>query len=433
MDVRIDKTGGCRLTVDVAVGASDVRPAYDEVVKFYARKARIPGFRPGKAPAALVESRFRKDIIQQTQEKMLPDAYQQMLKQESLEPLAVVGVNDVKLSLESGLSFRVLLDVAPEFKLPKYHKITVGAVKADVSEADVDKGLDDLLKRYSRYEDLAEGSVQEQDMVQVTYAGTCDGVPMSDLELKESEMAAGEDFWLPIVSESEFLPGLNAALTGTAIGETLSLDVTFPGDYRVAELAGRQAVYTISVKAIRRVKAPDIDEAFLKELGVDSESALRRQVREGLEAEKKASEEARQGRELSEYLIKHTKIEVPESQVSQETSALLRSLLDRMARAGGTREMLEQHRDQIMGSVAQQAQERIKLHYITQAIARAEDMTLSDADIDKELEGMAMHYAMPADKLRAEIEKQEGGMDRLRADILQSRVMAFLLEQAKIK
>jgi len=433
MDVKIDKTGGCRLTVDVAVSASDVRPAYDEVVKFYARKARIPGFRPGKAPAALVESRFRKDIIQQTEEKMLPDAYQQMLKQESLEPLAVVGVNDVKLSLESGLSFRVLLDVAPEFKLPKYHKITVGAVKADVSEADVDKGLDDLLKRYSRYEDLAEGSVQEQDMAQVTYAGTCDGVPMTDLGLKESEMDAGEDFWLPVVSESEFLPGLNAALSGTAIGGTLSLDVTFPDDYRVAELAGRQAVYTISVKAIRRVKAPDIDEAFLKELGVDSESALRQQVRDGLEAEKKASEEARQARELSEYLIKHTKIEVPESQVSQETSALLRSLLDRMARAGGTREMLEQHRDQIMGSVAQQAQERIKLQYITQAIAKAEDMTLSDADIDKELEGMATHYAMPGDKLRAEIEKQEGGMDRLRADILQSRVMAFLLEQAKIK
>lgn len=433
MDVKVNKAGGCRLTVDIAVPAADVRPEYDKVVKYFSKKARIPGFRPGKAPAALVETRFRKDIIKQVQDQMLPDAYQGMLKQESLEPVAVVGVNEVNLSADSGLSFQVVLDVAPEFKLPKYQKITVGAVKADVSEEDVDQGLDQMLKRYSRYEDLPEGSVQDQDMVQVTYAGTCDGQPMSDLALKEAEMAAGEDFWLPIVSESEFLPGLNAALTGTAIGQTITLDVSFPDDYRVAGLAGRQAVYTITVNAIRRVKAPEIDAEFLKELGVDSKDALRQQVREGLEAEKKAAEDSRQRQEIAKFLVEHTKIEVPESQVSQETSALLRSLLDRMARAGGTREMLEQHRDEIMGSVSQQAQERVKLQYIGQAIAKAEDISLSDEDVDAELEKMATHYNMPADKLRAEIEKQEAGMAQLRGDILHARVLDFLLAEAKIK
>ncbi len=433
MDVKVNKSGGCRLTVDIVVPAADVRPEYDDVVKFFSKKARLPGFRPGKAPTTLVETRFRKDIIKQVQDQMLPDAYQKMLKQESLEPVAVVGVNDVNLSTDRGLSFQVVLDVAPEFKLPKYQKIPVGAVQADVSEEDVDKGLEQMLKRYSRYEDLPEGSVQEQDMVQVTYSGTCDGQPMSELGLKESEMAAGKDFWLPIVTESEFLPGLNAALTGTAIGQTITLDVNFPDAYRVADLAGRQAVYTVAVNAIRRVKAPEIDEAFLKELGVESKEALRQQVREGMEAEKKATEDSRQRQEISKFLVEHTKIEVPESQVSQETSALLRSLLDRMARAGGTREMLEQHRDEIMGSVSQQAQERVKLQYIGQSIAKAENITVSDDDVDKEIEGMATHYGMPADKLRAEIEKQDEGMDRLRRDILHARVLEFLLGEAKIK
>lgn len=433
MDVKVNKAGGCRLTVDIAVPAADVRPEYDKVVKFFSKKARIPGFRPGKAPAALVETRFRKDIIKQVQDQMLPDAYQAMLKQESLEPVAVVGVNDVNLSAEHGLSFQVVLDVAPKFKLPKYQKITVGAVQADVSDEDVDKGLDQMLKRYSRYEDLSEGSVQDQDMVQVTYSGTCNGQPMTGMELKESEMAAGEDFWLPIVSESEFLPGLNAALTGSAIGQTITLDVTFPDAYRVADLAGRQAVYTIAVNAIRRVKAPEIDEAFLKELGVESQDDLRKQVRDGMEADKKASEDSRQRQELSKFMVEHTKIEVPESQVSQETSALLRSLLDRMARAGGTKEMLEQHRDEIMGSVSQQALERVKLQYIGQAIAEAESITVSDEDVDKELEVMATHYNMPADKLRAEIGKQEEGMAQLRRDILHARVLDFLLGEAKIK
>jgi len=433
MDVKIDKTGGCRLVVDVTVPAADVRPEYDRVVKRYCKNARIPGFRPGKAPVALVESRFRKDIVKQTQDQMLPDAYHNMLKQESLEPVAVVGVNNVNLSADGGLSFQVVLDAAPEFKLPKYQKITVGAAQVEISEADVDKGLEDMLKRFSRYEDLAEGSVQEQDMAQVTYAGTCDGQPMTEMGIKETEMAAGKDFWLPVVSESEFLPGLNAALAGAAIGQTITLDVAFPEDYRVAELAGRNAVYTVTVSALRRIKAPEIDEAFLKELGLESRDALRQQVREGLEAEKKAAEDSRQRQEISKFLIENTKIEVPESQVSEETSALLRSLLNRMARAGGTREMLEQHRDEIMGSVSQQALERVKLQYIGKAIAAAESITVADEDVDKELEVMATHYGMAADKLRAEIEKQEGGMAQLRRDILHARVLDFLLGQAKIK
>jgi len=214
MDVKVNKTGGCRLTVDISVPAPDVRPEYDGVVKRFCMKAKIPGFRPGKAPVALIESRFRKEIVKQAQDQLLPDAYQKMLKQESLEPVAVVGVNEVNLSPDHGLSFQIVLDVAPEFKLPKYQKITVGAVQVEVSEEDVDKGIDQMLKRHSRYEDLAEGSVQDQDMAQVTYAGTCAGQPLAGLGLKETEMAAGEDFWLPVVSESEFLPGLNAALTG---------------------------------------------------------------------------------------------------------------------------------------------------------------------------------------------------------------------------
>ncbi len=433
MEVKVDKSGGCRLTVGISVPAADVRPEYDGVVKRFCKKARIPGFRPGKAPVALVESRFRKEIVKQAQDQLLPDAYQKMLKQESLEPVAVIGVSEVSLSPDSGLSFHVVLDVAPEFKLPKYHKITVGAVQVEVSEEDVDKGLDQMLKRYSRYEDLPEGSVQEQDMAQVTYAGTCDGQPLTGLGLKETEMAAGEDFWLPVASESEFLPGLNAALTGTPIGVTISLDVAFPADYRVAELAGRNAVYTVTIKAIRRIKAPEIDVAFLKELEVESKDALRQQVREGLEADKKASEDNRQRQEIVKFLLENTKLDAPESQVAQETSALLRSLLNRMARAGGTREMLEKHRDEIMGSVSQQALERVKLQYVTQAIAKTEDITVSDADVDKEIEVMSTHYGMTADKLRAEIEKQDGGMDQLRRDIRHARVLDFLLGQSKIK
>lgn len=433
MNVTIDKMSACRLAVKVSVTAEELRPDYERVVKGFAGNARVPGFRPGKAPLALVETRFRKDIMQETQDRLLPDVYQKMIAKESLRPVAVVGLDQVKMSPESGFSFQVMLDVAPEFKLPKYQKIPVAAIKADVSDAEVDEATTGIRKRMSRYEDLAEGAVQDQDLVKVTYSGTCDGQPVSALDAAAGEIAAGEDFWIPMVAESEFLPGLNAALQGVQTGAAVNVSIDFPADYRLKGLAGKKAVYNISVKALRRLREPELNDAFLKEIGMESVDALRNRVREDLESEKKSSEEGRQRQEIASFLLEHTKMEVPESQVSEETQSLLQSLLTRMARAGGTREMLEKHRDEIMGSVAQQAAERVKISYIVESIADAEKIVLSDEDVGQEIQRLAPQYGMPEEKLRAEIEKQEDGIRRLRLDLLQNRVFAFLLGLAKVK
>jgi len=433
MNVKVDKVGACRLQVSVSVPTEDVRPEYDRVVKLFAGSARIPGFRPGKAPVALVETRFRKEIVKETQDKLLPDTYQKVVKDKELRPVAVVGLDNVGLSLDKGFSFQITLDVMPEFKLPKYQKIPVAATNYDIGEKDVDEAIASMRKRMARYEDLEGATVQDQDMVKVTYSGTCDGRPLAEVDASAGEIAAGEDFWLPIVAESEFLPGLNAALTGVASGQAVKVDVEFPADYRVQGLAGQKAAYDFTVTALRRVREPELDDAFLKDVGMASMEDLRKRIREDLEAGKKESEDARQRREITTFLLEHTKLEVPESQVAGETQSLLRSLLTRMARAGGTREMLEKHRDEIMGSVAQQAAERVRLSYILREIASTEKITLADEDVNAEIVRLAGQYGMPEEKLRAEIEKQEEGMAHLRHDLLQTRVLDYLLTLAKVK
>ncbi len=433
MNVKIDKAGACRLQVTVSVPGDAVRPVYDRVVKLFASNARIPGFRPGKAPAALVETRFRKDILKETQDQLLPETYQKMIEKESLKPVAVVGLSEVDLSPEKGMSFQVTLDTMPTFKLPKYQKISVEAPKTEVTEAEVDEAVESLRKRMSRYEDLAEGTVQDQDMVKVTYRGMIDGQEMTAIDDGAGELASGEDFWIPVVDESEFLPGLNEALRGTESGTTKSVTIDFPSDFRIKGLSGRQAVYSFSVQGLRRLQEPELNESFLKNIGMESIEGLRKRVRDDLEQNKVSSEENRQRQDISTYLLEHTKIEVPESQVSSETSSLMRSLLTRMARSGGTREMLEKHRDEIMGSVSQQATDRVKLLYILQAIAEEEQVSVSDEDVNQEIERLSQQYGMPDEKFRAEIEKQEDGMDHLRSDLLQTRVLDHLLSQAKIK
>jgi len=378
-----------------------------------------------------VESRFKKDIFKQVQDELLPRTYQAMLQQESLKPVAVVGLENLSLSTENGFAYQVVLDLEPEFQLPTYQQIPLTSMDTDATEEDIDEAIQRMRQHFSRYEDLTSGTAQDQDLVKVTYSGLFDGNPLSELP-EAGELASGEGFWLPLASESEFLPGLNAALIGAAIGQTVTTDISFPAEYRIATLAGKTAVYTITVEALRRRQEPELTEAFLKELNISSVEALRKQMRDGVVQEKKAAEINRHREQVGKYLLDNTQVGLPESLVANETTALLRSLLNRMAQAGSTREMLEKHRDEIMGTVAQQAADRVKMSYIGRAIAAAEKISISDGDVEREMEMMAVHYRMPVEKLRAEIEKQEGGMDNLRNDILHTKVLDFLVGQAKI-
>ncbi len=431
MKVSVEKIGSCRVQVNVDVPADAVRPSYDTVLKLYVKNVRIPGFRRGKVPVAMVESRFKKDIFKQVQEELLPKTYQTMLQQESLKPVAVVGLDKVDLSPERGFSYQVVLDLEPEFELPPYQKIPVTAMDTEATEEDVDEAIQRMRQHFSRYEDLTSGVAQAQDLVKVTYKGALDGNPLSGVA-DAGELAAGEGFWLPLASESEFLPGLNAALIGAEIGQTVTTDIHFPADYRIASLAGKTATYTIVVEALRRRQEPEITEEFLKELNLSSVDELRSQMRAGVVQDKKAMDLNRRREQVGKYLLDNTQVGLPESLVANETTALLKSLLNRMAQAGSTREMLEKHRDEIMGTVAQQAADRVKMSYIGRAIAAAEKITISDADVDREMEVMSMHYRMPVEKLHAEIDKQEGGMDNLRNDILHTKVLDFLVGQAKL-
>ncbi len=433
MNVKIENAGGCRRLVDVAVAAQDVHPEYERVTARYAAHASVPGFRPGKAPKERVEARFRKQITKEAQDALLPKAYQEMLKQESLEPVALLDLQEVRLSPEKGLTFRVVLDVAPEFKLPKYHKITLKNESTEVTDADVDEAMKHVLERFSRFEDVTEGCVETGDLVQIDYEGWCDGKALAERGVDGDDLAAGKAFWVPVVDESEFLPGLNAGLTGMAVGGSAEIAIAFPKNHKVKVLAGINAVYHVHVTGLRKLRVPALDEELLKKLDVDTEDAFRARLREDIGTSKAARELARKKEEISAFLLEHTPFDPPQVQVDSETSSLLRSLLTRMTREGATREMMETHRDAITETVAKQAVDRVRIQHILRRIAAEEKIEVSDADVAAAIDGIAQRYHMPPEKMRAEIEKQDDGKSRLRDDVRADKVFSFLLGQARIK
>jgi trigger factor len=433
MITKVEESGDCRRLVQVTLGAEEIRADYDKVVKTFMSSARIPGFRPGKAPRDRVETRFRKQIEKETQDALLPRAYREMIEKEALEPVSVVDVQDVAFSAEGGMSFRVILDVKPTFKSAKYKKITITSQPVDVSEKDVDDAIQAVLQRMARYADAGEGAaVADQDLVQVDYKGTSTRGDTLDGD-GVAELVEGKDYWLPVSGDNELIPGLLDALRGQNVGSSVTFTARFAGDYSVGGLAGQEIKYEVHIKALRKMQVPALDEEILKRIGMESEEALRTRVRADLEVAKKEQEEIRQREQVNAFLLENTTISVPESQVAQERSSLLRSVLTRMAQQGATREMLEQHRDDVMSNVARQAEERIKLQYILGQIAEEEALAVEPADVDRAFEKLSARHNMPVERLRAEISKQDNGMVAFEQDVMRDKVMDFVISQAKIK
>ncbi len=434
MNTKVDDVGDCRKAVQVELGADEIRNEYETVVKLFTSNARIPGFRPGKAPRERVESRFRKDIEKELQDRVLPRAYHEMLEKEQLAPVAVVDLQDVSIGAQDGLRFKAILDVKPTFKSPKYKKVSIDAKSAEVTEADIDEAVNGVLQRMARYVDAESGAVAEQDLVQIDYtAQSASGAPLALDGEGVAELTEGKDYWLPVVGDNELIPGLLDAVRGKEIGASVQFKAYFPADYKVTDLAGQKIAYDIVIKGLRKMQVPALDEAILKQIGMESEEALRARVRADLESAKKEQEEARQREQVNTFLLENTKISVPESQVANERSTLLRSLLMRMAQQGATREMMEQHRDEVMANVSRQAEERVKLQYILEQIAEEENLKVETVDIDGAFAKLAERHGMPVERLHAEVEKQENGMAQFQTDVLRDKVMNFLLGQAKIK
>jgi trigger factor len=432
MKVAIEKGDGCRRIVSIDVPAEDVKSDYESLLAVYTQQVRLPGFRQGKAPSALVEKRFASQLVEDAKQRLVPRFYQEAAAQEQLKPVTVLDVTDVVFAKAGGLQFKVTVDVAPDFKLPKYEKLTIRGSEPVTTDEDVEKAIDDLRGRFASYEDVEGRAVQAEDLVQVDYSGACDGASLSELASDCQDLGKGEDFWVP-VSEPEFLPGFNAGLVGTEMGSEATIDVVFPEDYHVAAVAGKKALYTVKVKAIRARQLPELDEEFLKRVGMETEEALRKMVRENLEEGSKNAEEASRRDAVAEQLLAKSNFDIPESLLEQERNAILRDMISEAARGGVAREAMEAQREGMVQVADERAAKRVRLTYILDAIADKEEVTVNDEDVDARLEEMASRYYMPVDRLRGEMEKHDAGLANLRGEVRAGKVMELILERAKLK
>lgn len=431
MKVAVEDTGPCRKRLQVVATAEEVKPAFEEVMKVFMRSARVKGFRVGKVPRAVVERQYAKGIDDEMREYLLPRLYRQAVEEQGLSPITVLDVSDVTLDRALGMSFRITVDVPPDFPLPRYEGIALKDSKIEITDEQVQAAFDALLDRMSRFDENAAVTVQRDHIVQIDYRGQCGAEEVSALVPQPAALGAGKDFWMQ-VGDREFLPGISEGLLGAAIGETRSLRVVFPPDYQAKEVAGREAQYQVTVKRIRVRVRHVVNAEFLKQLGVETEDALRDHLRQDLLAQAGHNELRRKISEIERTLLAETIFEVPQSVIGAEMDHTLNNMIRGIMAEGASREMIHEHREKIADQAERMSRDRVRLAYIMSRIADQEKIDVDDAEMEERLTQLAVSNKMPVEKMRAELNKRNG-MEGVRSDLRAQKTMKLLLERAKIK
>jgi trigger factor len=431
MDVKLEDAGPCRKLMHVNASADTVAGDYAEVVDAFKMQATVPGFRQGKAPSKVVEQKFSKRIADEAKERLVPVFYRKALEQEGIEPVAVVEVKDVTFGKDEGLAFNVMVDVRPEFKLPKYKKISIRGEAVAVSDEEVDSTMNRLREQGGTFEDVTGRTAKAADLLKVDYTAICDSQPLSELVAETSALCGAEDFMV-FLAEPELIPGFTEGLTGAEIGETRDVEVIFPEDYRMPEVAGKTVLYTVHVKGIQERVLAEINESFLKPFEVDSESALRDKIKEELLSNAEMQEKRRQKDEIARYLLDKTQIEPPQSIVESETRNAVRGMVEDFSRRGASREQIQQQQDSILSDATRTSTERVKLSYILGGVADQESITADDSEVDARIAAMAQQHQLTPKQLRERMEERDD-VEALRNDLRAEKALDLLLEQAKIK
>jgi len=431
MNIKVESEGACRKQVHIEIPASDVATEYDLVLSSYAQGARIPGFRPGRAPRDLVKKRFSKEIVQEVKERLIPRGYQEALKRENIEAVAVLDVKEKAIEEGQAFNFSLTLDVFPDFPMPEYKGIALDAKKPDITDADIDRTIDTIRDQNSKYEDVEGRPVQKGDMAKIDYAGVCDGQPIDQLAPAAKGLGSGTDFWMINDPEQAFLPGFGDGLVGAAIGEKREVTVEFPADFAEAAVAGKKATYTATVKAMRAKKLIDIDEAFIKSMGFESEAALRDRIREDLKQMRESGEKRRLQNEIVKFLLEKTTFDVPDSVLQEETRNEVYDMVQQSTHRGASREDIEGKKDELIEAATRSASEKVKVRYILRRVARQENISINEQELADRIQALAGRYGMPADKLRVDLEKK-GALPKVAEEVRLGKTLAFLLDQAKV-
>ncbi len=432
MTYTIETVSPTRKTLVVTVPATEIAVEEQAILGEFAGSVRLPGFRPGKAPADMVKRRFAKEIGEELQRKVASHAYEHAVKESKLEVFAAVGVDADPVVSGKDAVLKITVDVQPDFAIPEYKGLPITIPPSEVSDADVEEAITELRMQRAEYL-VVERPAAAGDYVRLNYTGTLDGKPIAEIAPDRTIYGTQHGTWEEAGSTAA--PGVRAVIDGIIgmkAGEKKDVTQAFPADFEVPALAGQTATYALDVLEVREKKPAAIDDAFLKSLQCENLDQLHERVRDDLKSRAEQESLGSSREQVVKALTAAVDFPLPESAIENETQSLLRDFMERQMRAGATEDDFEKRKDELFTGARQAANGRVKLLLILLKIAEKEAIKVDNDDLNRRIMQEAMMTRQRPEQIVKRLQEDRTLLGHLQRAILHAKTLDFIVAQAKV-
>ena len=411
----------CKRSLDIEIPLEQVEQAKERVTNSIKQRVRLPGFRPGKAPVSLVQSRFEREIREEVLEVLLPQAFRERVSKDELKVVGTPNITDLHFEPGEAIRFKADFEVAPEFELPDYRGLPVKYQEPTVTDEEIDARLQAMREAKAEYVNQDPRPIENGDHVLVhlkSVSGLAEPIDEDNLQME--------------VGGADTLPVFTENLIGTQPDETKEFDVTYPEDYGREQLAGKTVRFQLTPKTIRKKELPPLDDEFAKDLGGDYQTLddLKEAVKKATFQEKQYEGQQQAKEELIDRLVESADFPIPEAYVERQMENQVRASLRELAGKGIDPNTIKLDWEKVKETQRDRALRNVKASLLLEKISNQEGISATQDEVDREVQRVARSEREPVAVTRARLEK-EGVLERIADHIRTDKTIHHLFEQSQ--
>ncbi len=428
MKTQVADINETRKTITVSIEAAEIDKEQKKLLSQFAQQVRIPGFRPGKAPAAIILKKYGKDVEEELKRKVVSSAYEQISKDDEVKIFNVVDLkeDDIQAGKDSEIVFTV--DIEPTIELPEYTGISVNVPEVEVTDKDVEEAIYTLRSQRADFVVKEEGA-EATDYVQISYEGTLDGKPLAESVECKALFSKQEKTWEEAGTDRADFPGLAAELIGMKTGESKDITVDFPADFSEESLQGKSVAYSVSVTEVRAKKLPEMDEEFFKSVNTENEDTLKEMMKTDINRRKDQEVNQIKREQILAHLGEKTSFALPQSSIDNETARLVQQAMSSQANQPSEEQKSE---EALKLEVGTEAERRVKINLIIHKIAEEEKITAEDQDFQNMIFQEAMYTRQKPEDIAKSLRKDQAKVRSMADSIVINKTLDFLADKATV-
>ena len=426
--VTIEEAGPCKKKVSIEIPQETIEKTTDEQYNNLRKEALVPGFRKGRAPRRLLEKRFGKETTEQVKLKLLADASESAVKDNELQTIGEPDVDfeNIELPAEGPLKFDFEVEVRPEFDLPQFEGIPVTRTKLQVSDEQIDREIERLQRWSGVWTPRKDEVVELEDQIIADVVLKAEAAE-EEQKLDNAEIHVRQNGFVGAIPVEK----LDELLVGAKAGDTRQTSVEVPKTYFREEYRGKKVDVQVTVKDIKWLKPAELDENFLRRLGVEDQNELREKTRDALQSRLETQGRTEMTEQIHKYLLDNTDFDLPLDVVAEQATTLLQRQYTNLIMRGLSRQQVEEHMEQLRAGSEEQAKEQLKTFFIMDKVADKLEINVSEEEINGHIAQLAIQRGQRPERMREEMVR-DGSLAQFSLEVRQNKCIAKLLETAKI-